>query len=303
MIIFIALVVLVLLSIFWIPFRIAITHPLSVPLYAIVDVYHYIKYKQYNVYKAGKLDCYSAHFGGGKTLSIVAYVMMLYSRYHNKKVYDVKLGCFVTQKIHVLSNVEFTTIPYIRLESLEQVVNFCMHNKQLDSETKCRTCIIVVIDEASSQLNSRNFKSNINPDFLNTLITSRHYHMSILYSSQKFKLTDKLLRDVTQRVIQCKKFWRFLVQYEYEADDLEYANDPSLVRPKARIGIFVRNKYYRAYDTLAVVDKLKKDVDSGNMLSPQEILALRDNSVPDQNNIRRPSRKLARSRRRSRSAS
>lgn len=298
MTIFIILIAFTLLLIYWIPFRIVCLHPISVPIYAFFDIYHYFKHKKYNLYKAGKLDCYVAHFGGGKTLSIVSYVMALYHRYNNRMVFDEKLNCFVTQKIHVLSNVDFLTIPFTPLEGLDQVVNFCMYNKELDKETKCRTCIIVVIDEASAQLNSRNFKSNIDPDFLNTLITSRHYHMSILYSSQKFKLTDKLLRDVTQRVIQCKKIWRILIQYEYDADDLEYASDPTLVRPRARVGFFLKNKNFRAYDTLAVVAKLRKDVAEGNMLSQQEILALRDNSPSDSSKIDRPSRKLTARRKR-----
>lgn len=282
----------IVLFIFFVPFRVLVCHPLSTPIYAFYDLYFYFKHKKYNLYKAGRLDCYVAHFGGGKTLSIVSYVMMIYKRYHNKLVFDEKQNCFVTQKIHILSNVDFTNVPFTPLDGLEQVVNFCMYNKQLDAETKCRTCIIVVIDEASSQLNSRNFKSNIDPDFLNTLITSRHYHMSILYSSQKFKLTDKLLRDVTQRVIACKKIWRVLIQYEYDADDLEFASDPSLVRPKAKTGFFLRNKNFRAYDTLATVSRLRKDVAEGNMLSQQEILALRDNNHPDNDLIRKPSAKL-----------
>lgn len=286
------LIIFIVLVLFWVPFRVVVTHPVSTPIYAFYDLYHYFKHKKYNLYKAGKLDCYVAHFGGGKTLSIVSYVMALYHRYNNRLVFDDKMNCFVTQKIHILSNVDFLTVPFTPLVGLDQVVNFCMYNKELDKETKCRTCIIVVIDEASSQLNSRNFKSNIDPDFLNTLITSRHYHMSILYSSQKFKLTDKLLRDVTQRVIHCKKIWRILIQYEYDADDLEFASDPSLVRPRARFGYFLRNKNFRAYDTLATVSRLKKDVEDGNMLTSQEILALRDNTPSDSDRIDRPSRKL-----------
>lgn len=285
--------------VFIVPFRVLLLHPLSTPLYAFQDLYFYFKHRKYDLYTAGRLDCYSAHFGGGKTLSIVQYVSYLYSRYNNKKVWDSELSSFVTQKILIISNVEFTLIPFVPLEGLSQVVSMCTFNKELDKENFTRTCIIVVIDEASAQLNSRNFKSNINPDFLNTLITSRHYHMSILYSSQKFKLTDKLMRDVTQRVIQCKKIWRVLVQYEYVADDLEYAVDPSLVRPKKTIGIFIRNKHFRAYDTLAVVGKLNKDVNEGNMLSEAEIIALRDSATPDNDLVSRPSRKLSRRRKRS----
>lgn len=284
----------ILLYFLYIPFRVVINHPVSVAFYGFLDMFNWIKKKMYNYYPAGKLDCYAAHFGGGKTLSIVHYVTAIYKRYNNRKVWDKSLKCFVRQKIHIISNVEFSTIPFQRLVSLEQVVNMCMHNKELDKMTHERTVILVVIDEASAQLNSRNFKSNIDTDFLNTLITSRHYHMSILYSSQKFKLTDKLMRDVTQRVIQCKKIWRIMIQNVYNADELEFASDPSLVRPIERKGWFIRNKDYSAYDTLAVVDKLKKDIDEGNMLSPAEILQLRENTNPDNDNIIKGSGRLRR---------
>lgn len=295
MFIFIVLVALICVAVFWLPFRIAILHPVSDVVYAVRDSIDYFRKKRYNYYNAGKLDCYCAHFGGGKTLSIVHYVTWAYQYYNNKLVWDSGLGCFVRQRIHVISNVSFNTIPYQPLEGLDQIVNLSMYNKDLDKKTLTRTVTLVVIDEASAQLNSRSFKSNIDPNFLNTLITSRHYHISILYSSQKFKLTDKLMRDVTQRVIVCKKIWRFMCQYEYDADQLEYASDPTLVRPFKRTGFFVRNKDFNAYDTLAVVGSLKKSVDKNDMLSEKEILDLRASMV-DNDSITNPSRKLRRKR-------
>lgn len=290
---------LVLLCIFWIPFRVVVFHPLSVIVYGTYDLYMYFRHKLYNWCPAGKLDCYAAHFGGGKTLSIVHYVVQLYNRYNNKLVWDNSLKRFVIQKIHVISNVEFKSIPFQPLEGLDQVVNLCMHNKSLDAQYRYRTVTLLVIDEASAQLNSRNFKSNIDANFLNTLITSRHYHLSILYSSQKFKLTDKLMRDVTQRVIQCNKIWRIMVQRQYNADDLEYASDPTMVKPRLSLGWFVKNKDYNAYDTLAVVGKLKKSVDEGDMLSEKEILELRESVNPDNDLITKPSGKLRRRRKKS----
>lgn len=291
MVIFIVLVCFILVCIFWLPFRIAALHPVSDIVYGVIDCINYFRYRRYNYYNAGKLDAYCAHFGGGKTLSIVHYVTWVYHHYNNKLVWDSGLRTFVKQQIHVISNVSFTNIPYQPLTGLDQIVNLSMHNKELDRKTLSRTVTLVVIDEASAQLNSRSFKSNIDPNFLNTLITSRHYHISILYSSQKFKLTDKLMRDVTQRVIVCKKIWRLMCQYEYDADQLEYASDPTLVRPFKRTGFFIRNKDYSAYDTLAVVGSLKKSVDTNDMLSEKEILDLRQSMV-DNDAVTTPSRRL-----------
>lgn len=291
MIIFLIFAAVFVLAVFWIPFRLVIMHPVYSIVYAVIDFYYYFKHKKYNWFEAGKLDCYAAHFGGGKTLSIVHYVVNQYNRFNNKLIWDRGQHRFVKQKIHVISNVEFTTIPFQSLTGLDQIVNLAMHNKAIDEKEGTRTVVLVVIDEASAQLNSRNFKSNIEPTFLNTLITSRHYHISILYSSQKFKLTDKLMRDVTQRVIQCKKYWRLLVQYIYDADEVEYASDPTMIRPISRTGFFVMNRDYGAYDTLAVVGQLKKSIDEGDMLSEKEILELRDNMTPDNTAVKRPSRR------------
>lgn len=298
MIIFLLICGIIMLCVFWLHFRIAITHPVSSPVYGVVDIINYFRHKKYNWFEAGKLDCYSAHFGGGKTLSIVHYVCSVYRRYNNKLVWDRSLRCFVRQNIHIISNVAFKGIPYQPLTGLDQIVNLAMYNKDLDKKTLTRTVTLVVIDEASAQLNSRNFKSNIDPNFLNTLITSRHYHISILYSSQKFKLTDKLMRDVTQRVYVCKKIWRLMAQYVYDADDLEFASDPSMVRPIMRTGFFIRNRDYNSYDTLAVVGQLKKSVDEGDMLSEREILDLRASMTPDNDSITKPSKRLKRRRRR-----
>mgnify|MGYP002542306288 FL=1 len=272
--------------------RIVFLHPVSTIVYAVKDFYFWIRHKGYNFYEAGLLNCYCAHFGGGKTLSIVHYVTMIFNRYNNKMVWDRSRKKFVRQKIHVISNVDFKSIPYEPLASLSQVVCCAYKNKDIDIKNNTRTVVIVVLDEASAQLNSRHFKTNIDASFLNTLITSRHYHISFMYSSQKFKLTDALMRSVTQKCINCEKIWRFLVQNEYDADEVEYASNPTLIKPRKRTGFLIKDKDYNAYDTLAVVDKLKKSVDDGDMMSEQEILQMRGEMNPDNVQIMHRSKRL-----------
>lgn len=281
----------ILLFILFIPVRIITFHPIKTIYYAFVDFYYYFKYKQYNFFEAGKLDCYSAHFGGGKTLSIVHYVCNIFYRYNNKEVWDRSLNCFVKQKIHIISNVKLFSVPYEPLVSLSQVVSCAYNNKKIDIDNYTRTVVFVIIDEASSQLNSRAFKTNIDATFLNTLITSRHYHINILYSSQKFKLTDALMRNVTQRVINCKKVWRFLIQNVYSADEVENTTDLTFLKPLYRTGFLILNKDFKAYDTLATVDMLKKSVEENDMMSEQEILSLRATINPNEMPSR-PSRKF-----------
>lgn len=276
--------------------RIVCLHPFKVLFYPFKDLWTYFHDRKFNLYDGGLLNCYFAHFGGGKTLSMTHYVCALYRRYNNRKVWDRGQKRYVTQKMHVISNVRLNGIPFEELTSLSQVVCCAWKNKKIDVENGTRTVVIVALDEASSQLNSRSFKTNIDPDFLNALITSRHFHMSLFYTSQKFKLVDALLRSVTQRAIWCKKKWRFMLQYAYSADELELASDPRMIQPMARGGFFITDRDYNAYDTLATVDKLKKSVDAGDMMSEEQILAMRNAQNPDNDAITKPSRMLRKAR-------
>lgn len=288
----IILVVLVSCMIIWVPVRVVVLHPFKTVYYAVRDSYRHFAWHEYDKYDGGLLNCYFAHFGGGKTLSVVHYVVALFHRYNNKRIYDPKQKKWVLQKVHIISNVHLNTVPYEELVSLSQVVCCAWKNKKIDKENGTRTVVLVLLDEASSQLNSRNFKTNIDPDFLNTLITSRHFIMSLYYTSQKFKLVDALLRNVTQRCIWCNKIWRIMVQHVYDADEMEYASNPELVQPKVRKGFFICDSDYNAYDTLATVEKLKKAVDEGEMMTEEEILAKRGMMNPDNDNITHASKRM-----------
>lgn len=262
-------------------FRLLVTHPLSTGYYGVKDFYHYIKYHLYDLAPMGKIKGYCADFGGGKTLSAVHEVVSFYHRYDNKKIFDVSRLEWVTQKVLVLSNVEFTSIPFQPMTSLAQLVELQEHNRNIDLKNHTRTCVIVVIDEASSQLNSRSYASNFSKSVIGALVTCRHYNTSLLYTSQVFTHVDKLLRDDTMLVIQCHKVWRFMVHSVYNAHVLEYASDPTIIQPLYRTGFFVRDKDYKNYDTLALVENLSHSAKDGDMLSEEEILANRANILSD----------------------
>lgn len=278
----------------FIPFRLFLQHPVKTIRFGVVDAWEYFYYRKYDIYNGGTLNCYFAHFGGGKTLSVVHCVTALYRRYNNKKVWDRDRKQFVVQKVHVLSNVHITGIPYEDISSLSQIVCYAWRNKDIDKKQNTRTVVLVLLDELSSEMNSRNFRTNIDADFLNTLITSRHFNMSIFYTSQKFKLVDALLRSVTQRCIWCNKVWRMMVWHYYDADEMEYTSNPALVKPIVRTGFFISDNDYAAYDTSATVGRLKKAVDANEMLTEDEIIKYRGDLNPDNNNITQPSKKMKR---------
>lgn len=278
-------------------FRLFLLNPIKSVKYACIDLYKYYKGNLKYYYEGGQLVCYFAHFGGGKTLSMVEYAQWLYKRYNNKRVYDFKRNKWVVQKVLILSNVTIENVSFQFLNSLSQVVECADYNKSIDEKNGTRTITLCVVDEASSQMNSRNFKTNIDASFLNALITCRHYNLSFIYSSQKFKLTDALLRSVTQTCISCHKVWRFMVHEYFDADELELATDSALLKPFKRTGFFITDKLFGSYDTLATVGQLKKSVEQNDMMTEEEILTLRGMLDTDNDAILNPSRKLKKLRR------
>lgn len=274
-------------------FRIFLINLPVVLYYLLKDVYKYFRYKQYNTAPIGKMDCYCAHFGRGKTLSAVAYISAYYQQYNNKRVWDSERKMFVVQKVHILTNVHLKTIPYELLENMNQFLACASHNKRLDEKNGTRTVTICFVDEASSEFNSRNFKDNISPEVLRVMVTQRHYYMNYIYSSQKFKLSDALMRSVTRHCIWCEKKWRFMVQYVYNADEMENVANPDLLQPLRKLGWFIRDKHFNEYDTYAVVDHLEKSVKNKDLLTEEQVLALRGNYNTDMDAVK-PSRKYMR---------
>ncbi|MBQ2936886.1 MAG: hypothetical protein IJD96_11690 [Lachnospiraceae bacterium] len=280
-------------------FRLVVKHPFKTIFYGISDGIDYIAKKRWNECPTGKLIAYTALFGRGKTLSVVHYVLGLYNKYNNKMVYCRERKKFVTQKIHVISNVELIgDYDYEQFVSLEQVTRVADKYREIDRQNDTLTCTLVLGDEFSVQMNSREFKKNIDPLFLNTLLTCRHHHISLIYDAQRFNHVDALLRQVTSYVVECKKVWRFMVQFQYDAYELENATNPTLITPIMKFGWFVEDKDYNAYDTLACVGNLKKSFEKGDMMTEEEILALQCNNGANMDVVTSPSRKYRKNKKR-----
>lgn len=271
--------------------RCLVFHPVAVVYYGVKDFYFYIKHKQKNLYGTGELVAYVGLFGKGKTLSAVHRVVSAYKRYDGLPVWCPRRGKFVTQRIKIISNVALS-VPYEDFVSLEQIVVDSERKQVYDDEHDTLTITLVLGDEFSVQMNSRNFKKNIDPLFLNTLLTCRHYYISLFYTAQRFNQVDALLRQVTSYVVDCDKTWRLQGNNIYDAWQMENAANSSLITPLARHCWFVRDADYHAYSTLACVGNLKKEMHEGNMMSEDEILALQQNqNQTNMDGITNPSRK------------
>lgn len=284
--------------------RCIVFHPLLVIGYGARDLYEYIVHKGGNNAPFGQILCYiadsSTSFGCGKTLSATDAMVALFKQFDGAPVWCKRRKKFVTQRIKIISNVDFLTIPYERLQSLAQFVQWTDKVWEYDVDHDTLTVTYMVIDEASSQLNSRNFKGNFDPYFISRLLTSRHVRASIYLTSQRSGMVDKLMRDCTHLYIGCDKLWRFQRLNYYDAYEIENAQTPSLVRPIRRRCWFIKDSSFANYDTYASVQALKKSCEEGDMLSEEEILALQVSQPANMEGVANPSRRWIRTQRKQR---
>lgn len=278
-------------------FRCIVHHPIRVVVNGACDLWDYIRYKQYNLCQTGELVAYTGLFGKGKTLSAVHRVVSAYHQYNGRVVWCPRRQQFVTQRVQVISNVALS-IPYEDFVSLEQVVLAAERKDAYDDDHDTLTITLVLGDEFSVQMNSRSFKTNIDPLLLNTILTCRHHYISLYYTAQRFGHVDALLRQVTSYVVECDKLWRFQRYATYDAWDLENATNTQLITPMGRGCWFVTDDDYNAYNTLACVGNLTKAMKEGDMMSESEILALQQNTQQaNMDGVVKPSRKWQRRRR------
>ena len=287
-------------------FRCIVFHPIATLHYVLVDPVLYITRKKRNNAPYGDVRSYvaqsSVSFGCGKTLSAVRIAYILYNRYNGKKVWCSERKKFVTQRIFILSNVKLLGIPFEPLTSLQQFVDyvnaFYVQDKLLDT----MTVTYLIIDEAGSQFNSRQFKSNFDALFIKTLLTSRHFRASIIMTSQRQSMIDALMRQVTNVVIACKKVWRFEVQCLYDGYEIEMAQNPALVQPYKKKAWFIKNENFAMYDTFELTKDLEKSCRSGDRLSEEEILALQNNMPADPDAVLKNSKQYRKNQRRLRTS-
>lgn len=277
-------------------FRCAFFHPFLTVGYAVKDSWEYLRTRKWNVCKTGDIKAFIGLFGLGKTLSAVHMVLKKYFRYNGKRFYDLKRRKWITQRVVVISNVGLS-IPYQDFKSMEQIVRAAELRQAYDEKHDTRTITLVLGDEFSVQMNSREFKKNFNGQLLNTILTCRHHYISLFYTAQRFGHVDALLRQVTGTVVDCRKLWRFQRNYEYDAWEMENATNVMLLRPLYRPCWFVCDSDYEAYDTLACVGNLVKSWEEGDMMTEEEILALQQNGAVDMEGVVKPSRRYVKAKR------
>ena len=267
---------------FYLYFKGILKHPILSFKYIPKDIYKYYHYKEYNKCKNfGYLNLYSAYsnqvFGCGKTLTMVKDALNLYNRYNNKIIWsDHNLG-WVTQKVHIISNIKLYGVNYYKFIDEHQFTEFDKFGFEPDDIT------IFMIDEMQALYDSRGFKDNISSDFMRAFLQCRKDKIIILGTAQRFSRCDKFLRELCSTLITCNKTYRFIQTRYFNANSVEHCEDLTLLEPQYIDIWFATEETYHSYDTTELVEKLKKE----EYITDAEIINNRDSSGTDEFLIKR----------------
>ncbi len=233
----------------------------------VMSTYDYVKYKRWRECRwFGKIICFCGLFGMGKTKEAVRFVAeKLYKMYEGKLIYDDESGEWVTQHIHIYSNVELK-IPYFKFHSMQQLVDCQRLAPGIVSE--------FLIDEGNVIFSSREYKDNFSTPALNAILTCRHNKIGLVLTAQRFSRLDALLRDVIVEVIECKynPFTHIQKLTHYDAYDLENCSNASLVSPLRVEYAWTSKRVYDLYDTYAIVEDITKICNERQFITDLEYL-------------------------------
>ena len=81
------------------------------------------------------------------------------------------------------------------------------------------------------------------------------------------------MRDVTSYYIGCDKLWRLQRINYYDASELEYSTNPTMVQPYQRECWFIENKHFALYNTYELLQTIDKKCSENDFMSEDEILA------------------------------
>ena len=239
--------------------------------YALHDIFYYFKHKNYNLCKEFgriRLNCASGSsvFGSGKTLDIVKRALTIKKRYDGLEVWDSEAKKFVVQHINIISNVELYGVEFIRFKDISQLIDIDKYNFGSMDVT------IFILDESGAIFNSRDYKNNISPEFLTSLLQSRKNKICLYMTSQRFMFTDKILREVCATVNQCRMWWRIVRIQTFDAYQLENAYNDSLIKPLHVRYWLASDKDFKSYNSFQLIENMRKDYEPNKYLGTAEIL-------------------------------
>jgi hypothetical protein len=213
----------------------------------VIDIYRYIKNKEYKDFTGFGLHIYVGLFGAGKTISMVEKARRIAKAY---------------PQVTVLTNIKLFDFP--AHTTIEPLINF---KQIIDAPGNT----LILIDEISSILNSRRWdKEGVPAALLGQLLQIRKQRKMLLATAQRFLHVDKLVRDITFTVRDCNTIaGRWTFTKIYDAWDYERSTDMKPVYPIGHSTFIQTDKIRQSYDTYELIDSFKKE----DFLSDGEVIA------------------------------
>ena len=208
--------------------------------YIFKDIINNIKNRKNNKFNFSdyygiKLVC--GRTGGGKNMTVNHLICQRREKYGDN-VY------IATNYNHKKADFKFTT--------LEEII------KKYDKP------ITFVIDECNTLFNCRKYKE-FPFDFLRTLTHNRHELKEIICITQDYSMLDITFRKLCLYVYDCKtRFNRLTIYKKYLVEDYEQLiNEKNVdkkrkIKPVERVSFVQTDELRQMYDTLEMVDDLKK---------------------------------------------
>lgn len=251
---------------FWI-----LTHPISFLVNLLKDIYYYIFYKEFKIWKNnGYTLCYFGSFGSGKSLNLSKYIRTTLKRYNGTYYRDRKSKKWVKQVFVVHSNFKLNGIPTVPINALNDITDTLEAFREAKTEDT-RICHIFAIDEINNILNCKDYKDNTNPYILRGIMQVRKGNIQLCLSGQLPMQIDKSFRDIVDDWRECHKFWRISWYRRLSGDKVRNTEDISTIKSRGRFSWFVLDSDYNAFDTFESIQELQKGIKERRFISAKEL--------------------------------
>lgn len=157
--------------------------------------------------------------------------------------------------------------PQVTILTNMTLLNFPSHTKIVDLVNYSQIInspenTLIVLDEISTVFNSRDWlKDGVPAPLLGQLLQVRKQHKMMFATAQVFFHVDKLIRDITFSVRDCRCFCgRWNIVTSYEGKDYESRGDNVEKKPRVLkfYGFIQTDKIRNLYNTYEMVEKMKK---------------------------------------------
>lgn len=238
------------------------------------SIYYMFKYKRENIEVFG-LYCFLGYFGQGKTLSMSNYLLDL-----QKQCEKYGKKCYIYSNYGLKNSTQIT--------NLDDFYDICMQKMECTNGFSKNDVLLFGFDELQNLFNSRQYNS-FPMEFLGILTQMRKLGILVCFTSPLAGLTDKNLRDLSNKFILCKKINRYyFVNYWFSQEDYQ----------AGKMGGIVWNQHWlinpaleESYDTHEFVKSLRNlDYNNPN-IRESNVVNLGEESLVSLKDIKKPKRK------------